>query len=460
MIVKNIKTLCLLGLATTLTFSACQSKSDEPAPANPTEVATNATLARLTKPANGWEVAIYPSNNQRFGGYTLFLGFNQDGTVRAASELLDDAQVETSNFKLEVTADEQVINFTTSNPAIRLTTEATEGTVAQLAAYSDEAFSIISSSDEEIRLQGKKSGTIAVLRPATEATWAEQLTTIKANASNNLVQHFRLQNEATELGTGDINQTNRHLSISQSNGATESVPFRYTRTGIELFRPLSVAGLSMQVLTGKQSDNTASLTATESTLSLVAIATPLADLLRTGLYTYSKENTTGRAQRSFNYIERIITSLNTGITEESKQAKISDLQIGTKEGRFGLYLTYKTAVAFTGATSQEFHLRLPLQMTVENSNRVRFTYDLVAITSDATLERYTTNSPFLQILAAGFARIGIVRTRPTGNPTYNESYQGLNFDLTADNPFRPTEITLTCKDLREEYSIKLQVPQN
>lgn len=299
-----------------------------------------------------------------------------------------------------------------------------------------------------------------MLRPATEATWAEQLTTIKANASNNLVQHFRLQNEATELGTGDINQTNRHLSISQSNGATESVPFRYTRTGIELFRPLSVAGLSMQVLTGKQSDNTASLTATESTLSLVAIATPLADLLRTGLYTYSKENTTGRAQRSFNYIERIITSLNTGITEESKQAKISDLQIGTKEGRFGLYLTYKTAVAFTGATSQEFHLRLPLQMTVENSNRVRFTYDLVAITSDATLERYTTNSPFLQILAAGFARIGIVRPRATGNPTYNESYQGLNFDLTADNPFRPTEITLICKDLREEYSIKLQVPQN
>lgn len=458
---KLISTLCLSALATSLVLSSCSKKDDNPNPSPSIEVTQNSELLKLLQaPANGWEVALYPSNNQRHGGYTLFLNFSNDGTVNAASELLESEALPNSKYEVSTKESTQTLSFTTANPAISLTTESTDTTLSQLSAYRDEIFVVESSSSSEIRLKGKTNGSIAILRPASTQPWAEQLSAIKAMASNNTVLHFGLRNETEEIGTGEVRVANRHLSITEKNGATQSQAFRYTATGIELFAPLTVQGLQMQKLTSEQSSTSASFKAGESNLSLVAIATPLSELLRTGLFTYSKENTTGRALRSFTRMEGLISRLNNGIVEEDKQAKISNLQIGSREGVFGLHLTYRLANVFGRGASQEFQLRLPLQMTAENSHRVTFTYDLVAITNDANLERFTTNSPFLQILASGFARIGQVRTSPTGSLTYNESYQGLNFDLTADNPFRPTEITLTCKDLREEYSIKLQVPQN
>lgn len=454
-----LRTLCLSALATSLVLSSCSKSDDNPTPATPsTEVTQNAELLKLLQaPANGWEVALYPSNNQRHGGYTLFLKLDANGQVRSINELVEGEERSTS-YKLTSQASTNTLELKELiQPSLIAERK------ASIAADLDDSFTIQSYSANEVRLKGTKNGSIAILRPASETAWVEQLNAIKAIASDNVVTHFDLLKGASQLGTGSLNLENRHLSVSLRNGATSSYAFRYTRDGIELFESTTIAEEVLSALESKRTATTAELKSKTGELTLKAIASPLSELLKRHVFTYTKENTTGRAQQSWTRITSLFTTLNrNSITRQPypKLHEVKEVKVGTLDGKFGLFIKFNQRVEprFNQYDILEHDLTLPLRMVVEQPNQVKFTYDITGIEEDSTLDRLTKSPYFLHILAAGFGRIGEVNY-PRANPWYKESYEPFTFNLTADNPFRPTEITLT-NVADETHTIKLQIPQN
>lgn len=442
------KKASLLVLASGLVLSSCSEKNDAPAPVDPVVVAQDKVLATLTTPANGWEAAIYPSNNQRFGGYTVFVSFAKDGSVAATSELQAEDAVTSSKFELKSVAGATAPTTTLSlplNAAIRLASE--DATVAALSAHTDESFDVVAASDSEVKLVGKTNGTVVVLRPATTEAWKEQLAKVKASRTGNLITRFNVLVGDQTVATGAIRE-GRQIVIAEQQGQSLGYPFRYTVDGIEFFQPVAVAGKTMQRLVSNASLTEPELKAKESELTLKAQANDLTELLSKGHYKLVENNIlatadmTGRALRSVNRVIKRVTPL--GIDLKS-------VSFGTKDKVFGLHVVgeHKIGIDPNRPTRVEpVEFTIPFTYEVTALNEMKFTFNAQAIeggadaTQNSQLYNYTIGQQYrMDILAACFANIGVVTIGTT--KVYNESYEGRVFTLTADNQFNPTKLILT-----------------
>ena len=106
-----------------LSISSCDKDSkSEPKKATDPVIKTSLTehLSILQSSAEGWEAAVYPSNNQRFGGYTLYLSFGKDGVAKVASELLNEKEEQSSKYTLDLVGQQEVLTFDKGNKALQL----------------------------------------------------------------------------------------------------------------------------------------------------------------------------------------------------------------------------------------------------------------------------------------------------------------------------------------------------
>ena len=90
----------LASASLVLSISSCDkdSKSEPKKTTEPAKTSLTEHLSLLQSSAEGWEAAVYPSNNQRFGGYTLYLSFGQDGVAKVASDLLNEKEEQSSKW--------------------------------------------------------------------------------------------------------------------------------------------------------------------------------------------------------------------------------------------------------------------------------------------------------------------------------------------------------------------------
>lgn len=434
------KKASLLVLASGLVLSSCSEKNDAPAPVDPVVVAQDKVLATLTTPTNGWEAAIYPSNNQRFGGYTVFVSFAKDGSVAATSELQAEDAVTSSKFELKSVAGATAPTTTLSlplNAAIRLASE--DAAEAALSAHTDESFDVVTASDSEVKLVGKTNGTVVVLRPATTEAWKEQLAKVKASRTGNLITRFNVLVGEQTVATGAIRE-GRQIVIAEQQGQSLGYPFRYTVDGIEFFQPVTVAGKTMQRLVSNASLTEPELKAKESELTLKAQANDLTELLSKGHYALVEANTTGRAQRSIARVFKRMSGLLDPITFKS-------ITFGTKDKALGLHVEAEQRT-FTGQVSQ-IAFTIPFLMEVTATNEVKLTFNAGAIeggidaTQNSQLYNYTFGGIYhMEMLAACFSNVGDITIGST--KYYSDgNFNGRVFKITADNPFNPTKITLT-----------------
>ena len=80
----------LASASLVLSISSCDkdSKSEPKKTTEPAKTSLTEHLSILQSSADGWEAAVYPSNNQRFGGYTLYLSFGKDGVAKLLANCL------------------------------------------------------------------------------------------------------------------------------------------------------------------------------------------------------------------------------------------------------------------------------------------------------------------------------------------------------------------------------------
>lgn len=433
------KKASLLVLASGLILSSCSEKNDAPAPVDPVVVAQDKVLTTLTSPTNGWEAAVYPSNNQRFGGYTVFVSFAKDGAVAATSELQAEDALTSSKFELKTVAGATAPTTTLSlplNAAIRLASE--DAAEAALSAHTDESFDVTATSDSEVKLVGKTNGTVIVLRPAGTEAWKDQLTKIKASRTGNLITRFNVLVGEQTVATGAIRE-NRQIVITEQSQSL-GYPFRYTVDGVEFFQPVTVAGKTMQRLVSNASLTEPELKAKESELTLKAQANDLVEYLRTSAYTLDVANTLGRSTKAINSIVSRMSKLLDPIVFKS-------VTLGTKDKTFGVHVSAEQK-DFLGKI-KKIEFTIPFILEVQALNQVKLSFNAQAIeggadaTQNSTLYTYTFGGLYrMDTFAACFSNVGLIKVNKTtifDDPNFN----GRVFKVTADNPFNPTKLILT-----------------
>lgn len=207
----------------------------------------------LVKPRNGWLMEYYPSSDQSYGGYNVLVSFTDAGKVTFASETKGPDVTATSDYELTQSAG-CVLTFNTYNEVFHAysTPEGSNGGGLGQGFQGDFEFVVLSASDDEVVLKGRKTGSIARLAPITSAiTWKDYLTAIKEESSF-VGDYYRLQYHLNG-NIYEARMNGRHLVVYQlgSDGewqAAQNVPFIITMTGLKFYSPLEMDGTSVDGL--------------------------------------------------------------------------------------------------------------------------------------------------------------------------------------------------------------------
>ena len=246
---KHSSILLLAGLALLASGAASCNKTEsdvfEQSSSQRLTEYTESARALLTGAENGWRLEYYPGKSQSLGGYVYALDFT-DEQVTARWEL-EPGESYTSYYKL--TYDNgPVLSFDTNNHALHYF--ATPSSSEYEAKGGDFEFSIMSISEEEIVLKGKRSGNYCYLVPRES----------EADRDAEMQQIYDMSEKikaATFSGTvldkefsGTVDLNSRALTFVLNEGTEEEeeirMPFCYTSNGIRAYKAIDVYGATLR----------------------------------------------------------------------------------------------------------------------------------------------------------------------------------------------------------------------
>lgn len=445
----------LLASLLLLSMSACSQRTESPFDQTADErleARLRTTASLLASAPNGWQMSVFPSSDGRWGGYTVWLRFDQAQGVEATSEFVPDAQVSKSEYRLDGSNGASLV-FDTYNPALHMFSQPNVQdlvrTYPKLSRFSsaeisqglggDYSYRILSATAEQVVLQGARSGAIAVLRPAGTEPWSEQLAAIQEVERSFGFTNIKLSG-AGEDYSGTFTLDKRQIDLSRG-GESLRLPFRFTQQGIELYQPQTFGEQTVQSFVGDASGQIPVLRASGADLTLSPKIVPPTELLTSGenlwlMYDMNatpKFSATGRAYYGINTFESIWQGY----------AHIFNLMIGLptygNEG-FGVYSTV--------VNNEEGvqYMRIPLDYSIESDTELTLLYK----PADASpTGQSILSKSMVQMVVAGLSNIGTVSDPEDDSLTYwmDADVSARRFTLSVDNAFAPTKLTLTDRDL-------------
>jgi len=185
----------------------------------------------LSSSEKGWIMEYYPESSQVYGGYSYGVKFNDDLTADVVMELAFD-QTESNMYDI-IANGGPILTFNTYNYLTHFF--ATPSSDRADGFEGDYEFALISKTEDEVVMKGRKSGNTIKLIKLT-GTAEEYLT--KVTDINDYL--------ASASGFIDINGTvssiglsGRHISLA-SEGL--DVAYIYTDTGLKLYEPTTIGG--------------------------------------------------------------------------------------------------------------------------------------------------------------------------------------------------------------------------
>lgn len=203
----------------------------------------------LTGAPNGWIMEYYPEEDHSIGGYTFLCSFNSSGEVIVASE------ISTSNFLLgdkvtslyKLISDQgPVLSFDTYNEIFHYFSQPSSSDVNGYSG--DYEFVFTSVTPELIVMKGKKHNNKIIMTPLAEGhDWTTYLQSIYDIADDSGYGSYKLYINGQEAGS--VSQTERAFSFGYKSGdeiVTVSESFIYTTTGLKLYDPLTIGGVTIE----------------------------------------------------------------------------------------------------------------------------------------------------------------------------------------------------------------------
>jgi hypothetical protein len=205
-------------------------------------------LAVLQNAPNGWIMTLYPSDQQLYGGYTLFVKFEDNGWVTVASELKRSSGPETITSLYSVLPEGgPLLSFDSYNSYIHYFSEPRNpnGPV-ELGMGGDYEFVIMDAAPYETVLRGKKTGNrIALTAIAAGENW----NTLIAQYANAARKMEFLQGEGN-IGGIDVlvQRESRTLNFYYGGNKVQTIPYHYTPDGLVFYKPLKLGGVEINAL--------------------------------------------------------------------------------------------------------------------------------------------------------------------------------------------------------------------
>lgn len=213
----------------------------------------------LLSAENGWVLDYYPQSNQNYGGYCMTVKFD-DQQVTAASEITGDPTQTVSSLYSIKSDVGPTLNFDTYNEILHYFADPDNSAGAGLGKgyEGDYEFSIMSHTDNEIVLQGKKTKNTMHMYKLEESsesylTKVAQMTEAIANRPSEIGTYEGTVNGVQIIATAPVD---RHVSIQIGEEESQSIACVYTDKGIRLYEPISVNDTEINALEWSTEQNT------------------------------------------------------------------------------------------------------------------------------------------------------------------------------------------------------------
>lgn len=213
----------------------------------------------LLSAENGWVLDYYPQSNQNYGGYCMTVKFD-DQQVTAASEITGDPTQTVSSLYSIKSDVGPTLNFDTYNEILHYFADPDNSAGAGLGKgyEGDYEFSIMSHTDNEIVLQGKKTKNTMHMYKLEESsesylTKVAQMTEAIANRPSEIGTYEGTVNGVQIIATAPVD---RHVSIQIGEEESQSIACVYTDKGVRLYEPISVNDTEINALEWSTEQNT------------------------------------------------------------------------------------------------------------------------------------------------------------------------------------------------------------
>lgn len=266
-----MKKLLILSLLPALLVS-CLKEDDDKFPQSASQrlqAAVTEAQTTLQSAANGWRMEIYPEKERIYGGYTLFLKFNADGTVTAASEQAGADKTATSYYTIEGESG-AILSFDTYNEIFHFYSSPSTGAeqgigTANGGLEGDSDFVVMETSPGFVKLKGRKSNNYAYLYPLESGVdWTSEMDAYIKAAEAMDMQFLNCTVDGTQypvtMRMRVNNFTARVFSIAYTPDAGDQAaaveeikaPYVCTKTGIRFYSPLTIGNKTVTEMTFKE----------------------------------------------------------------------------------------------------------------------------------------------------------------------------------------------------------------
>lgn len=242
---------------------ACQKDQNlfKETPAERTTQAMTEALTALQSAEHGWEMSIFPSADQRYGGYTILVKFDKDGYATLADELQDDPQKTSKGHYTLDNSNGPTLVFDTYAEPIHRYSEPNSPDFPKNKAFGadgDLVFRIIRASKDKIVLKGVRTNSETILTPLKSTDWKGLLESHKSASKRFHIAKPVLSIHGEKALGGKMTST-RHLSFVYKEKKYD-VAYRYTASGIAFAEPLELEDLKIESLINKGTGDEVMLT--------------------------------------------------------------------------------------------------------------------------------------------------------------------------------------------------------
>ena len=408
----------LVILALTVVYSSCKNEVDDvfdKSSALRMQEALKNYKEVLVAPTNGWLMAYY--GNTDYGGYNMLVKFNEDNTVKVASEIYGTGVTQTSHYKMEQSAG-VVLSFDEYNSIFHYFSDPAnpDGIGAKgKGMEGDLEFRIVSATAEKIVMTGKKHGATIVMTPIG-TDWDEYL-----NQVGEVDENMKCANYQLIIGDNSYNATlsYRNLTINtiDENGEAAEIeaPFIVTTEGIAFYKEVNINGTALNGFKNVEG-GLEYPEINNSSIILKAIVPPINQQFVNNLWATSFSNLGEFGQYYWAYMrDNVLPTIN-----QYYAGTVTYYYFGKYSSYFG---SVYSLVGYRGVNSFDYELI--------DEDMISLTYNSTGGTANG---RTFAGSGFLY--AASFL-----------NCPFGATYQGVpvtrTFKVTTDNIKNPTEIILT-----------------
>lgn len=247
---KKLYNICFLFAL--LAFVSCSPEEEDlfdKSAAERIDAAIKEDLAVLRGAKKGWVMEYYPSESKMFGGYTILVSFNEDGTADVSCDLFAHDKVVTSQYEVKQSTG-PILTFDTYNEIFHFFSEPSNflgiGETGK-GMEGDYEFLIVDCTPQKVVLKGKKTGTEMIMTPIPEnEEWIQYLGTIKEITKSAYPALYDVKVGGETQYT--VTQEYHMFILENKDGSQKNLPFVYTAKGIKFYEPMVIGGHQVQTL--------------------------------------------------------------------------------------------------------------------------------------------------------------------------------------------------------------------